>query len=97
MFSGSGGSRNYRIGWWRRGGGGGPSLTDILVVLYLLFTECSIDHSKETKFRRREGESKFLGAVGVGVGMGCGGPKETYFTFIFPGGGGVRIFRPPPL
>ena len=49
-----------------RGGGEVPSLTDVLVVFYLLFTECSIDHSKGTKFPRREGESKFLGAVGFG-------------------------------
>ena len=70
MFSGSGRSRNYRIGW---GGGKGPSLTDILVVLYLLFTECSIDHSKGTKFSRKEGDPSCLGAVGVRVGMGCGG------------------------
>ena len=32
MFSGRGGSRNYRIS----GRGGGPSLTDVLVIFYLL-------------------------------------------------------------
>ena len=29
----------------------------------------------ELKFLRREGESKFLGAVWVRVGVGCGGPN----------------------
>ena len=36
MFSGRGESRNYCIGRV----GGGPSLIDILIDLYLLFTEC---------------------------------------------------------
>ena len=50
MFSGRGGSRNCRIS----GRGGGASLTDVLVIFYLLFTECSNDHSKGTKLSKRE-------------------------------------------
>ena len=62
MFTGRGGSRNYRIS----GRGGGPSLTDVLVIFYLLLQSVLIDHSKGTKISKREGggESKFLGAVG---------------------------------
>ena len=51
-------------------GKGGLSLTDVLVVLYLLFTT---DHSKGTKFLQEGGgESKFSGrCVGWGRdGMG---------------------------
>ena len=47
--------------------GEGPSLTDVLVILYLLFTECS--NSKGTKISKEGGS--FLGAAGVGVGKRC--------------------------
>ena len=50
MVSGRGGTRNYRIGGERRR----LSLTDLLVLLYLLFTKGG-------------GSPSFLGAVGVGV------------------------------
>ena len=49
------------------GEGGVPSLTDVYVVLYLLFTECS-----NCPF---QGGCQVLGAVGVRVGVGCGGPN----------------------
>ena len=39
---------------------------------------------RELTFPRWEGDSKFLGAVGVGVGVGCGGPI-TCNTCNFPG------------
>ena len=60
MFSGRGGSRNYRIS----GRGGGPSLTDVLVIFYLLL-QFQLTIPRELKFPRgRVGESKFVGAVG---------------------------------
>ena len=64
MFSGRGGSRNYRIIWEGRG----PSLTDALVVFYLLFTECSnrpFQVNYVENFQGgRVGESKILDAAG---------------------------------
>ena len=38
--------------------GGGPNLTDVSVIIYLLFTEWNIP--RELKFTRREGESKLF-------------------------------------
>ena len=75
MFSGRGGSRNYRIIW----GGRGPSLTDALVAFYSLFYrvfQLTIPSELHGEFPRREG-----GGVQdfrrCGVGMGCGG-RHTY-------------------
>ena len=54
MITVRGGSRNYRI---RAGGWGGrPSLTDVLVVLYLLL---QIDHSKGTNISKEGGGVHF--------------------------------------
>ena len=62
MFSGRGGSRNYRI----TGGGGDPTLTDVLVVFYYFLQSVPIDHSKGTKNSKEGGwrRPSFLGAVG---------------------------------
>ena len=62
MFSGRGGSRNYRIS----GGGGGTTLTNVLVVFYLFLQSVPIDNSKGTKHSKEGGcaSPSFLGAVG---------------------------------
>ena len=69
------------------GEGGGPSLTDVLVVLYLHLTECSMNIPRELNFPRREGEPKFFRHFGVSVGVGVEIliliPKETYNTCNF--------------
>ena len=62
------------------GEGGGPSLTDVLVVLYLLYRVFQWTIPRELKFRRKEGGF----AVWVRVGMGAEGliiiPEESYNT-----------------
>ena len=92
MFSGRGGSRNYRIS----GRGGGPSLTDVLVIFYLLLQSVPINHSKRTKISKREGRGVEVFrrcGVGLGVEVLILIPKETYNTCNFPGlvGGGIQI------
>ena len=57
------------IVWGEEGGSSRPLLT-----FYRVF---QLTIPREQTFPRSEGESKFLGAVGVGVGVGCGGPN-TY-------------------
>ena len=100
MFSGRGGSRNYRIIWEGRG----PSLTDALVAIYLLFTECSnlpFQVNLLENFQGgRVGESNILDAMGLGWGeeVVILIPKETYDTCNFQegGGGGPDLLTPPP-
>ena len=62
MLSGRCGSRNYRISE----AGGGQSLTDVLVVFYLLLQSVPIDNSKGTKISKEGGlgSPSFSGAVG---------------------------------
>ena len=50
--------------------GRGPSLTDVLVVFYLLLQRVPIDHCKGTKIPRREGSP-------IEVGVGFGGPNTS--------------------
>ena len=71
-----GGSRNYRIR-----GGGGPSLTDVLVVFYLLYRVFQLTIPTELKFQMRKWEVKVLDAVGVRVGVGCGGGGGGLYTY----------------
>ena len=52
MFSGRSSSRKYLI---RSRGRRGLSLTDLLVVLYLLLLSVPIDHSKGTKTSKEGG------------------------------------------
>ena len=51
---------------------GGPSLTDIIVALYLLFKDSwfQLTIPKKLKFPRRDGGVLVLGSVGVGVWLG---------------------------
>ena len=71
IFSARGGSRNYRIGRV----GGGQSLIDILIDLYLLFTECfDSTFQWDTYFQGRR-RFQVLVTIGVGVGDGCAGPN----------------------
>ena len=98
MFSGRGGSRNYRIS----GRGGGPSLTDVLVIFYLLLQSVPINHSMGTKIPKREGRGVEVFrrcGVGLGVEVLILIPKETYNTCNFPGlvGEGSISPDPPPL
>ena len=99
MFSGRGGSRNYRIS----GRGGGPSLTDVLVIFYLLLQSVPINHSKGTKISKREGRGVEVFrrcGVGLGVEVLILIPKETYNTCNFPGlvgGGGDPDLLTPHL
>ena len=68
MLSGRGGSRNYRIIWEGRG----QSLTDALVVFYLLFYrvfQLTIPSELPGKFPRREGGGvQDFRRCGVGMG-----------------------------
>ena len=77
MFSGSSCSRNCRIG----GGGGGRGwwsksdwrFSRLLLTFYML----QLTIPRELKCPWREGESTYLGAVEVGVGVWCG-VSNTY-------------------
>ena len=71
MFSGRGGSRNYCIGRV----GGGPSLIDILIDLYLLFTECFDSTFQVDTYFQGGRRFQVLVTMGVRVGDGYGGPN----------------------
>ena len=70
MFSGRGGSRNYRIIW----GGRGASLTDAFTS-YRVF-QLTIPSELHGKFQRREGGGvQDFRRCGVGMGCRC---RHTY-------------------
>ena len=73
MFSGRCGSRNYRISEEREG----QSLTDVLVVFYLLLQSVPIYNSKGTKIFKEGGLGNPSFYRHCGLRMGCGGP-HTY-------------------
>ena len=91
-FLGQGRIKKLSYQWER----GRTSLTDVIVIFYLLFQSVPINHSKGTKISKREGggvEVFRRCGVGLGVEVLILIPKETYNTCNFPGlvGGGIQI------